>query len=310
MSRPSRRSSRATAGRRSGALSRSTCPRRWADHGDDLARVGVQPDAVQHLGLAVAGVQVGDGEQLSGAGRPVPPGRPKTDAPSGAANSELGVVSSRCSTPRWAARTAGSPDFLGRAFRSAWCRTPSRRCGRRGPITRSMSCSTSRMLMPSARSWRRTAARPPFLVAQPGGRLVEQQQRRVGAQRGRSPSIRCGPSADLPARSCMRSAMPMRAQLALGLGNRRRSSARSVSASHGRPAVAAQVAARPRSQHGHVRTIFVCWKVCAMPRRAISREPPTRSGRQRDHRRAGCEQPVIRLKVVDLPAPFRADEAG
>ena len=52
------------------------------------------------------------------------------------------------------------------------------------PITNSMSCSTSRMVMPSSRKRAQQVGQRLLLVeAQAGGRLVEQQQRRVGGER-------------------------------------------------------------------------------------------------------------------------------
>ena len=53
-------------------------------------------------------------------------------------------------------------------------------------ITKSMSCSTIRIVTPSPRSLRSSSAeRLLLLAAQAGGRLVEHQQHRVGGQRAR-----------------------------------------------------------------------------------------------------------------------------
>ena len=52
--------------------------------------------------------------------------------------------------------------------------------------------------------------------------------------------------------------------------------------------------------------IFTCWKVRAMPRRKISREgrPLMVSPRNCTAPEVSGSTPVMRLKVVDLPAPL------
>ncbi len=149
---------------------------------------------------------------------------------------------------------------------SGGCRIPSPRCGRRCSITKSMSCSTSRMLMPSARSWRSTSAkRLLLLMAQARGRLVEQQQRRVGAQGARdlqqallarSPGCRRARAGSrrMPMRCNWRSASAKSALPRRGRGAAWRAIAPLCGRADGRRARRSPAPSCPR-------TIFTCWKV-------------------------------------------------
>ena len=129
-----------------------------ADQRDDLALLDRQRDALERLDVAVVGVDVLDLEQrhrLSPASR----GRPRR--PAGRR-----------------ARPAGSPS----AIFSPWSSTVM--CSET-PMTTFMSCSMSRIARPRSSRRRRMKSRQRrgLLRVHARGRLVEQQQLRVGGQR-------------------------------------------------------------------------------------------------------------------------------
>ena len=148
-------------------------------------------------------------------------------------------------------------------------------------------------------------------VAQAGGRLVEQQQRRVGAQRARDLDERCWPSARVPASSCSWSPRPTRSSW--------RAASASSCALLGAVEPQHRAPARPCGRAGARRarrspapscrgSACTCWKVRAMPEpRDLARRQRRRSccaAEPRPRRASSGSTPVIRLKVVDLPAPL------
>ena len=177
------------------------------------------------------------------------------------------------------------------------------------PMTNSMSCSTSRMLRPSAFNCRSTSPSARFSLCRSPAAGSSSSSRAGSVHSARAiSSRRCGPRARLPASSCILSAMPMRASCRSASANRHRSSARSS------PSMACTALLRvrrypPRATFSSTvmsGIIFTCWKVRDMPRRAMSREgsPAIDSPRNCTAPRVRGSTPVTRLNVVDLPAPL------
>ena len=139
-----------------------------------------------------------------------------------------------------------------------------------------MSCSTSRMLTPSRCSWRSTLdQRALFLMAQPGRRLVEQQQRRIGAQRARDLQQALRPHGQVAGQLVQVRAHADALELALRLAEQHAllgavESAASPPSTPLWPRVCAPSATFSSTVMSGI--ILTCWKVRARPSRAIWRD--------------------------------------
>ena len=172
-----------------------------------------------------------------------------------------------------------------------------------------MSCSTSNRVTPSARSCRSTSDSARFSLCRKPAAGSSSSSSEGSVHKARAISIkRCGPKARLPANSCMRSSMPMRLSCRWASAKMRRSSALS-SASMACTVLALLRRYAPKATFSSTvisGIIFTCWKVREMPCCAMPREgKPARDWpRQRTPPEVSGKTPVIRLKVVLLPAPL------
>ena len=194
--------------------------------------------------------------------------------------------------------------------RSAWCRTPSRRCGRPAPITRSMSCSTSRMHRPSPRSWRSTSASACFsLRRRPAAGSSSSSRVGSAAQRARDLHQPLLAERQVAGLLVHQLAHADALQLALGLAQQA-ALLGAVEAQHRRrhAVAAAQVRAeRDVLEHRHAGDHLHVLEGArdAAPGDLARRQRRRCAGRAARPRRASAgSTPVTRLKMVDLPAPF------
>ena len=187
-------------------------------------------------------------------------------------------------------------------------------------ITKPMSCSTSSTDMPPSRSWPQQRGEPLLLhVPQSRGRLVEQQQHRIDAQRARdlddallAERQRCRRAVSIcsarPTRSIWRAAS------ASNLASSARSSRSMLASAPARPRRWAPIATFSSTVMSG--TSLTCWKVRAMPSCATSCGgalsmvlPSTRDGAAGGGQHAG-DQVEGRALAGAVGADQRDDLAG